>query len=134
MMLDGWHLTRMFAKRSTLTALPDDDFPDLCYVALMFAWSDIETREGLYDFTLANRAYDYWRVRGKRLHLRMSTASLLWWDAAGLRAPKYVLDKLGPDEKQTREAVSRDRTYGWSVVHDDGLDSACRFARHGSRR
>ena len=91
---------------STLLALPEETFPRVDSVALMFAWSDVETREGEYDFTKVNFAYDHWRKKGKRIQLRMSSESLLWWNRldppSGVGVPQYVLDRLRPDEKQTR--------------------------------
>ena len=107
-LLENYPLDQRPGGSSTLATLPGDDFPDLDYVALMCAWSDIETSEGVYDFTHANYAYDYWRARGKRIHLRISTASLLWWPDRGLGAPQYVLHRLLPEQKQTRHAGRRD--------------------------
>jgi len=91
---------------STLVTLPDEDFPDVDNVAIMFSWADIERREGEYDFSKADYAYDYWRKRGKQIQLRMSTESLLWWTnsdpPSGKGIPDYVLDRLPPDKKQIR--------------------------------
>ena len=55
---------------STLVTLPGEDFPKVDAVALMFSWQDVERREGEYDFTKADHAYDYWRKHGKRIQLR----------------------------------------------------------------
>jgi hypothetical protein len=91
---------------STLVALPDETFPRVDSVALMFDWSDVETAEGRYDFSKVDFAYDHWRRKGKRIQLRMSTESLLWWNRAeppsGVGVPAYVLEGLRPEEKQTR--------------------------------
>jgi hypothetical protein len=91
---------------STLLALPDEPFAPVDAVAIMFSWQDVERREGEYDFSKADYAYDYWRKRGKQLQLRLSTESLLWWTnrnpPAGKGVPDYVLDKLPADKKQTR--------------------------------
>jgi hypothetical protein len=91
---------------STLLTLPDEPFENVDHVAVMFAWSDIETTPGVYDFSKTDHAYDYWRARGKTIQLRMSTETLLWWNRltppAGVGVPQYVLDKLPPEKKQTR--------------------------------
>ena len=91
---------------STLLALPDEPFRPVDAVAIMFSWQDVERREGAYDFSRADFAYDYWRKRGKQIQLRMSTESLLWWTRqnppAGKGVPDYVLDKLPAEKKQTR--------------------------------
>src|SRR6266478_6611374 len=62
---------------STMLTLPEDDFPEADAVALMFSWQDIEPREGYYDFSKVDRAYDYWKKRGKEIQLRLSAESLL---------------------------------------------------------
>jgi hypothetical protein len=91
---------------STLLTLPTEDFAGVDAVALMFSWADIEKSEDVYDFSKANFAFDYWRQRGKEIHLRVSAESLLWWakrdPPAGEGVPAYVLDHLAPHEKQTR--------------------------------
>src|SRR4051812_18435104 len=50
---------------STLVALPNETFPEVDAVALMFTWQDVERTEGVYDFSKVDFAYDYWRKRGK---------------------------------------------------------------------
>ena len=91
---------------STLVALPGEPFPRVDSVALMFAWSDVETREGYYDFSKVDFAYDHWRKKGKHIQLRVSSESLLWWNRldppSGVGVPAYVLERLRPEEKQTR--------------------------------
>lgn len=95
---------------STLAALPGEDFPQVDHVALMFSWADVETSGGVYDFTRVNHAYDHWRARGKHVHLRMSAEALLWWPNSGRGVPRYVLDALAPEERQTRQAFEMDYT------------------------
>ena len=91
---------------STLLTLPDETFPGVGSVALMFSWFDIEKSEGEYDFSKVDYAYDYWRQHGKQIQLRLSSESLLWWASAnppsGQGIPNYVLEKLPPDKKQMR--------------------------------
>jgi hypothetical protein len=91
---------------STLIALPDESFAPVDAVAIMFSWQDVERQPGEYDFSRADFAYDHWRKRGKAIHLRMSTESLLWWATrnppAGKGVPDYVLEKLPAARKQTR--------------------------------
>lgn len=91
---------------STLVTLPDETFPGVDQVAVMFAWSDVEVAAGRYDFAKVDHAYDYWKKRGKEIQLRMSTESLLWWNRAdppaGKGVPDYVLERVPPERKQTR--------------------------------
>jgi hypothetical protein len=91
---------------STLLTLPGETFPAVQSVALMFSWFDIEKREGEYDFSKVDYAYDYWKSRGKQIQLRLSSESLLWWAHAnppsGQGIPAYVVKKLPPGKKQTR--------------------------------
>jgi hypothetical protein len=87
---------------STMLTLPNENFPEADAVALMFAWRDIETTAGVYDFSRVNKAYDYWASRGKELQLRMSSEPLMVGPFGSVGAPAYVLDHLAADEKQTR--------------------------------
>ncbi len=91
---------------SCLVTLPDERFPDIDAVALMFSWRDVETNRGAYDFSRADRAYDFWQKRGKEIQLRISSESLMFPTAgnpeSGAGVPPYVLDQLKPEEKQTR--------------------------------
>lgn len=92
---------------STLLTLPEESFPEVDAVALMFSWQDIEPRQDEYDFTKVDRAYDHWARRGKEIQLRVSATTLLWWanrnPPAGKGVPDYVLERLSPAEKQTRD-------------------------------
>jgi hypothetical protein len=92
---------------STMVNLPNEDFAGVDEVAVMFSWFDVEKSPDVYDFSDVDRAYDYWRKRGKRIQLRMSTETLLWWDSAtpprGKGPPDYVLAKLSDERKQRRE-------------------------------
>ena len=91
---------------STMVTLPDERFPDVDHVAIMFSWADVERREGEYDFSAIDRAYDHWKRLGKQIQLRMSTESLLWWNTLdpprGVGVPPYLLEKLPPRAKQQR--------------------------------
>ncbi len=92
---------------STMLGLPDEHFPDVDVVAVMFSWADIEKREGVYDFDAVDRAYDYWKKRGKSIQLRSSTESLVWWATrsppAGTGIPEHVLGGIDPLQKQVRK-------------------------------
>jgi uncharacterized protein DUF4832/glycosyl hydrolase family 42 (putative beta-galactosidase) len=92
---------------STMLTLPDETFPGVDEVAVMFSWFDVEKSEGKYDFAAVDKAYDYWAKRGKRIQLRMSTETLLWWDNAspprGKGPPDYVVERLRNERKQRRE-------------------------------
>ncbi len=91
---------------STLVTLPDESFPEVDEVALMFSWYDVEKTLGVYDFSKVDYAYDYWRKRGKRNQFRMSAESLLLWSAldppSGKGIPDYALQQIPADKKQTR--------------------------------
>src|SRR6185503_18821174 len=56
---------------STMLTLPRENFDGVDHVAVMFSWADAERAQGKYDFGDVDRAYDYWRARGKRIQLRM---------------------------------------------------------------
>src|SRR4051812_22417666 len=88
---------------STMLVVPNESFPEADAVALMFAWRDIETNNGAYDFSKVDKAYDYWTTRGKEIQLRMSSEPLMVAPFANPGAPAYVLDHLTPGEKQTRK-------------------------------
>lgn len=91
---------------STLLPLPDETFPEVDAVALMFSWEDIERRPDEYDFSKVDFAYDYWAKRGKEIQLRLSATTLMWWanrnPPSGRGTPEYVLARMLPKEKQTR--------------------------------
>jgi hypothetical protein len=92
---------------SNMITLPKENFDGIDNVAIMFTWADVETRPGEYDFAAVDRAYDFWKKRGKRIQLRMSTESLLWWNTGnpprGVGVPRHVLDVLPAAGKQTRQ-------------------------------
>jgi hypothetical protein len=91
---------------STLVNLPNEPFPEVDAVAIMFSWQDVEKSKDVYDFSKVDYAYDYWKSRGKTIHLRMSVESLLWWSGlnppTGQGVPGYVLDAMPPEKKQVR--------------------------------
>ncbi len=91
---------------STLLTCPHDDFEGVDHVALMFSWADIERAEGVYDFSKTDQACDYWRKRGKKLMLRMSAESFLWWNnlnpPSGQGPPDYVVQRMPSDQRETR--------------------------------
>ena len=92
---------------NTMITMPDESFDGVDEVAVMFSWFDVERRMGVYDFMDVDKAYDYWKARGKRIQLRMSTETLLWWDNAnpprGKGPPDYVVERLSQERKQRRE-------------------------------
>lgn len=91
---------------STLLTCPGENFLGVDCAAVMFSWFDIEKTEGVYDFSKADFAYDYWRKRGKRMQLHMSTESWLWWNLrnppAGKGPPDYVVNKLPEHQREMR--------------------------------
>jgi hypothetical protein len=106
---------------STLIGLPDENFDGVDHVAIMFTWADIEREPGVFDFRDVERAYGYWRARGKQIQLRMSAESLLWWNRnsppRGLGVPRHVLDKIPSTSKQRRSE------YGFDYELVDGRDA-----------
>ncbi len=80
-----------------------NEFPEADAAGIMFSWRDVEPREGVYDFSKVDAACDHWRQRGKSIQLRMSADSLIWRPPAGEGPPGYVVDRLSPAEKQTRQ-------------------------------
>jgi hypothetical protein len=106
----GWVLYENYpidqAGSSTMAMLPNEDFPQVDAVAVMFSWADVEKQPDQFDFSKVDVAYDYWRKRGKEIQLRMSTESLLFWSKinppTGLGVPQYVLEKLPAEAKQKR--------------------------------
>lgn len=100
----------------TASVLPAEGFPDCDYVAILFAWSDVETADGIFNWTRIDNAYNLWRYRGKGLHVRMSTEPLFGWSTlrtpAGLGVPDWLLRRLPDDAKQKRTDGPR---FGWHV-------------------
>jgi hypothetical protein len=124
----GWVLYENYPldqhNSSTLATLPNEDFPEVDAVAVMFAWSDVERSDDVMDWSKVDHAYDYWHQRGKEIQLRMSAESLLYWNKAnppgGLGVPQWVLDRLPANSKQVRTSPdhieynvvdARDMTY-----------------------
>jgi hypothetical protein len=83
-------------------------FPGVSYIAIMFTWADIEKSEGEYDWTDADRAYDYWKSKGKKVMLRMSTESLLWYGSFAKGIPDYLYDRIPANQKQVLTTMQGD--------------------------
>jgi hypothetical protein len=85
---------------------PNYNYDNVDTITIMLCWSDIESSLGSYSFTDADAVYDYWKAKGKKITLRFSTETWLWWNnhspAAGLGVPQYVLDALPSGSKQVR--------------------------------
>lgn len=96
---------------STLLALPNESFPQVDAVAIMFSWQDVEKRPGIYDFSKVDHAYGYWANRGKAIQLRLSACTLVWWTGfdppTGKGVPDYVRDHLPSTAKQVRQLEGR---------------------------
>lgn len=86
---------------SSAGEMRDYDYPGVDYVAVMFTWADVEQSEGEYVWDDVDRAYDYWKAKGKRMMLRMSTESLLWYSSKGKGIPDYLYNRIPEDQKQT---------------------------------
>ena len=108
---------------SNMMSVRNETFDGVDHVAIMFTWADVEREAGVCDFGDVDRAYDYWRTRGKQIQLRMSTESLMWWSKnsppRGLGVPRHVLEKIPADRRQRRTEYgfeydlvdARDETY-----------------------
>jgi hypothetical protein len=118
----GWVLYENFALdprphgAGTLNVLPQAQFEGCDYVAVMFAWSDVEKAEGQFDWSRVDQAWDHWQQRGKGIHLRMSTEPLFGWSRAnppgGLGIPDWLLARIPDDQKKRREDGD---LFGWHV-------------------
>jgi hypothetical protein len=101
----------------TMNTLPDESFPGCDNVAVMFAWSDVEKSEGVYDWSRVDAAWDYWLRRGKTLHLRMSTEPLFGWSRlkppGGLGIPDWLLERIPTAQKEMR--TDENGNTGWHV-------------------
>lgn len=112
----GWVLQECYPiakKDGSLVLTPDYNYPGVDYVMLTCAWSDLEKSMGEYDFTAIDYAYDYWKKRGKGIHLRISTCAWGWWSDAkkGLGVPQYITQVLSQSEKQVQNTyVGKDYT------------------------
>jgi hypothetical protein len=106
---------------STMISMPGESFPEVDAVAIMFSWQDVETRESDYDFSKVDKAYDYWKNKGKTIQLRLSTESLVWWSKrnppAGTGVPEFVFSRIPATEMQTRSME------GFSYVTVDARNS-----------
>lgn len=101
----GWVLQDVYPiykPNSSLTVLPDYDYQGCDYIALTAAWSDIEVEFDKYDFTDLDYAYDYWKSKGKGLHLRISSEPWGWWEkqGRGKGVPAYVIENMQRSERQ----------------------------------
>ncbi|MBI5832278.1 MAG: DUF4832 domain-containing protein [Armatimonadetes bacterium] len=101
---------------ATMSVLPEARFEGCDDVAIMFAWSDVETAEGRFDWTRVDAACDFWLARGKRLHLRISSEPLFGWSRldppGGLGIPDWLLARIPDDQKRRREDGA---SFGWHV-------------------
>ena len=104
----GWMVYENYCVARNQSVIPgsagymkDYTYPGVEYVAVMFTWADVEISEGTYFWDDVDRAYDYWKSKGKKLMLRMSTESLLWYGSTGKGIPDYLYDRIPNDQKQT---------------------------------
>lgn len=113
----GWVLYEnhvVDAKNSTISTAPQETFPGVDHVAVMFSWADVERAAGVYDFTRVDAACDFWRARGKGIHLRMSCESLLWWNdrkpPTGSGIPPHLLARLPAEAQEVRSFQGKSYT------------------------
>ena len=100
----------------TLNVLPEARFEGCDYVAVMFAWSDVEKEPGRFDWSRVDQACDHWLQKGKGLHLRLSTEPLFGWShvqpPGGLGLPEWLLARIPDGQKQRR---TDGPMFGWHV-------------------
>lgn len=100
----------------TLNVLPEARFEGCDYVAVMFAWSDVEKEQDRFDWSRVDQACDHWLQKGKGLHLRLSTEPLFGWShvqpPGGLGIPDWLLARIPDGQKRRR---SDGPMYGWHV-------------------
>lgn len=101
---------------ATMNVLPQVNFEGCDAVAVMFAWSDVEREAGRFDWKSVDEAWDYWRQRGKSIHLRISAEPLFGWSRVkppgGLGIPDWLLARIPDSQKQRREYGN---LFGWHV-------------------
>lgn len=66
------------------------DLPEVVAGEFIIWWSDLEPRDGQYDWERLDRALQQWEARGKRLDVRIATAHL-----AKYKTPAWLFDKYG---------------------------------------
>ena len=118
----GWVLYENYALdprangAGTMNVLPQAMFEGCDYVAVMFAWSDVEKERDKFDWSRVDQAWDYWQQRGKEIHMRISTEPLFGWSHAnppgGLGIPDWLLARIPDDQKKRRDDGTM---FGWHV-------------------
>lgn len=100
----------------TMNILTNETFAECDVVAVMFAWSDVEKAEGVFDWSRVDAAWDHWQRLGKTIHMRISTEPLFGWShvkpAGGLGVPDWLLARI-PDAQKKRRADGA--MFGWHV-------------------
>ena len=115
----GWVLYENFPVDHRLTAPGEPasaDWSAVEAVAVMFSWADVERAPDVFDWARVDAAMDYWRQRGKALHLRLSTEPLFGWSRlrppGGLGIPDWVLAQVPEAQKRCRHDGAN---FGWHV-------------------
>jgi len=92
------------AGRSEPYILDGSAWGEVSNVAVLSSWGALEPFEGLYDWSLVDQAVEYWASRGKRIHLRISTAPMVMpWSDFNVGPPEWLYEKGLP--YMTREEV-----------------------------
>lgn len=118
----GWVLYENYAidprpnGTGTMNVLPRATFEGCDFVAVMFAWSDIEKEQDRFDWSRVDAACDYWQERGKAIHLRISAEPLFGWSRVvppgGLGIPDWLLARIPDAQKRRRDDGPM---FGWHV-------------------
>ncbi len=83
-------LVEFFEPHELDTGLAGLDLPEVVAGELIIWWSDIEPRDGHFDWERLDRALRQWEARGKRLDVRIATAH-----QAGYKTPAWLFDTYG---------------------------------------
>ncbi|MCI0158813.1 DUF4832 domain-containing protein [Leifsonia shinshuensis] len=52
-------------------------YPDFSNVAVLSDWAELEPSPGVYNWSMVDNAISYWAAQGKRIHLRISTDTMV---------------------------------------------------------
>ena len=70
-------------------------YPEWDVVGVTSCWSELEPEEGKYNWSLVDRAVEYWSGIGKRINFRISTDAMLlsgWFGYVG-GVPEWLFTK-----------------------------------------
>ena len=74
------------------------DYPLVSYVTIMSSWNELEPEEGIYDWSLVDRAIDEWSAKGKHIKFRISTDDFPYYYTVARGVPDWLIDLGVPFE------------------------------------